>query len=268
MKKISHHVIFLSSIIFVLITPWHAFSSPREVTLFSDSALMTEVTKVRLSPLNNEYKKAVFLLPAKADPMSLVCGFAQPTKMQIESLSWRPIYPDDDETLKILRRQLQKMHDENNDLLAHIKALESQIQFWQLQTKAKAKNSNDAAAISATLGRNLKILYKDKLAKEAESAKAEKRIDECRKELSRQEKNKEALWEITLLLSGPQTAETALKYSYLVGGCGWAPHYRIEANTQTKQISFKHETNIWQNTSHRLESGSTAHRRTSGDCRR
>ncbi|MBN1664675.1 MAG: DUF4139 domain-containing protein [Deltaproteobacteria bacterium] len=248
MMKTSRYIFFLSALILVLAHPCRLWAAPHEVILFPHAAYITEDSKIRLQPANHDQKKAVFLLPAEADPASLVCGFAQTTTMRIEGLSWRQIIPDNDETIKALRSRLKKGQEEKNDLLAHIKSLDAQIQFWQAQAKGKAKSNAEAVGTVAAVGRNLKALYREKFMKEAEAEKTDKVIADCLDETGRYETGKGVLWEITLLISGAQTGEAVFRYSYLVGDCGWTPHYRIEAETPLSQVTVKEQVRIEQNT--------------------
>ena len=226
--------------------PVCAWSAPREVTFFLDSAYVQEVTKVKLQTENKDLRKAIITLPGQADPDSLVAGLVHNSKMKIEDMTWRQVVRQDDAKIANIRKQLDTQKDEKKILQSSIRALDTQVQFWQLQTKAKVKTVADASNLSAAIGKNIKKSYQDKLSQESELEKLDKKIKETQDELDRAAGKKEAAWEITLLLSGTKNGETTLSYTYSLSECGWQPLYRLEAKPQDKKIDFTWEAEIWQ----------------------
>jgi uncharacterized protein (TIGR02231 family) len=223
-----------------------ALSAPREVTLFPDSAQVMETTKVKLQTEGKYLKKAVFVLPAQADPDSLVTQVPEGLKLKIEDQTWRQIVRQDDGEILKLRKQVEKVRNDRRSLQAAIQSLNTQIQFWQLQTKAKMKTLNDTHNMSAAIGRNMKKTYEDKLNRELELEKMDKIIKELQEELDRTVGKKETAWEVAVLLSGTQATEATLTYTYSMTGCGWLPLYRLEARPKQKKIVFSWEAEVWQ----------------------
>jgi uncharacterized protein (TIGR02231 family) len=229
-----------------LCSPWNAWAAPKEVTLFPDSALVVESKKVKIQADGKDLQKAVFVLPAHADPETLSTRLPDGSKVKIEDLAWRQIVRQNDDRIADIGKQLEKVKNDRRNLQSVIQSLNTQIQFWQLQTKAKMKTLSDANNMSAAIGKNIKKTYLDKLNQELELAKLDKKVKELQEELDRTTGQKETAWEVTVLLSGHQVAETVLTYTYSMSGCGWLPLYRLEAKPGDKKISFTWEAEIWQ----------------------
>jgi uncharacterized protein (TIGR02231 family) len=232
----------------VFLSPAHAWSAPNEVTFFPDSAYVQEVAKVTLHAEDEGLRKAIIILPGQADPDSLTVNVRQDSKMRIEDMAWRQIIRQDDARIATFRTQLDNLKDERKSLQSSIRALDIQVQFWQLQTKAKVKTVADAHNMSAAIGKNVKKSYQDKLTQEGELEKLDKKIKEAQDEFDRAAGKKETAWEITILLSGSKNVDTTLSYTYSLSECGWHPLYRLEAHPQNKKISFTWEAEIWQST--------------------
>ncbi|MDO8785657.1 MAG: mucoidy inhibitor MuiA family protein, partial [Syntrophales bacterium] len=227
--------------------PFIAGAVPIEVTLFPGSARIIEVTKVHLHQEGKDSKRAVFLLPGQADPNSLVTRLAQPEAgLRIEDQAWQQVPRRDDDKIKELNKQIQALKDERSTIQAAIFSLETQIQFWESQTKAKMKTIPDASDMASAIGKNIQKVYRGKLAAEPEIERINKRIREMEDELSRTVGKKETLWEVTIFFSGPQAQEASLTYSYFMSGCGWLPLYRLDARPKERQILFSWEAEIWQ----------------------
>jgi len=226
--------------------PFNAGAVPKEVTLFPGSARVLEVTKVRLYPADKDLQGAVFFLPGLADPNSLVTRLAKEGGLRIEDQTWRQVARHDDEKIKKLRKQIQTLKAERNTLQAAIFSLETQIQFWQSQTKAKMKTIPDAFNMVSAIGKNIQKAYQGKLSSEPEIERLNKQIKEMEDELDRTVGEKETLWEVILLFSGSKAQEASLTYSYSLSGCGWLPLYRLDARPQEKRILFSWEAEIWQ----------------------
>jgi hypothetical protein len=234
-------------IIVLCLYPVTTRAAPREATIFPDSAQVLEVSKVTLLPEEKDLMKALFILPGKADPHSLVTRLSSESRLKIEDLRYRQTVRRDDLKIGDLQRQTENLREERNSLQATLHSLESQLQFWQLQTKAKVKTIQEAAATAAVIGKNIKKISQEKLSREAELGKLDKKIKEFQDEVKHATDAKETAWEVTLLLSGPRTGETMLTYSYLMSECGWTPRYRLEAQPGARRILFGAEARIWQN---------------------
>lgn len=232
--------------IVIFFYPVCVWSAPREVTFFPDSAHVHEVTKVKLQAENKDLRKAIVILPGQADPDSLVASLVQNAKLKIEDMTWRQVVRQDDTKIANFRKQLDTLKDEKKILQSLIRALDTQVQFWQLQTKAKVKTVADAHTLSTAIGKNIKTSYQDKLTQESKLEKLDKKIKETQDELDRAAGKKETAWEITILLSGSAQSEATLSYTYALSECGWKPMYRLEAKPRDKKINFTWEAEIWQ----------------------
>ena len=229
-----------------LLAPIPGLAAPREVTLFPASAQVLETARLK-AVTEGSLKKATFTLPAQADPASLVTRLNEAGKTRIVDQAWRQIVRPDDEKILGLRKRIEAVKTERNAVQATIKALETQILFWQLQTKARAKTLADAGNLAAAIGRNVKKAHQDKMAREPELEKLDRKLTELQDELNRRVGRKDNAWEVTLLLSGaPPAGEVSAEYSYSLSGCGWTPQYRLEARPRDARILFTWEAEIWQ----------------------
>jgi uncharacterized protein (TIGR02231 family) len=233
-------------VIFVFCLPGTSWSLPREVTFFPSSAQVSEVAKVKLLPHGTEQAKTLIILPGQADPDSLVVRIANDPKTRIDDINWRQTTRQNAEKIASLMKQLEKLKETRKNLQATVRGLDTQIQFWQLQTKAKLKTMTDVYNMSAAIGKNIQKAYQDKLSKESELEKIDKQLKEAQNDLDRAAGTKENAWEVTVLLSGSRGSETTLTYTYSLAGCGWHPLYRLEAKPKYKQITFTWEAEIWQ----------------------
>ncbi|MBA4396159.1 MAG: hypothetical protein C0394_02025 [Syntrophus sp. (in: bacteria)] len=221
-------------------------AAPHEVTLFPASAQVVEMVRLKIVRDGN-LKKAVFTLPAQTDPESLVTRVDQGGKLRIMDQTWRRIDRLDDDRIKDLRQKIETLKGERNNMLAAIRAIETQIQFWQMQTKAKVKTTAEAGHFSTVIGKNVKKAYEDKLARDPELEKLNRRIKELEEEMNQTAGRKDTIWEVTLLLTGSPTAsDIPVTYTYNLSGCGWSPLYRLEANPRDNQVLFTWEAEIWQ----------------------
>jgi hypothetical protein len=112
---------------------------------------------------------------------------------------------------------------------AAILATEAQIQFWQLQTKAKTKTLADARNMAAAIGQNIRKAGQEKIALDESLRRAEQRLRDMEAERTALPDRRKATWQITASLSGTTAREQTLMVTYHMGGCGWTPSYRIEA---------------------------------------
>jgi len=236
-----------STLIFMaLLLPAAVFAIPVEVTFFPNTARVKEISKLRLEPAANGLKKTVFVLPGQAEPDSLVIYNDAKNLAVIENQTWKRITSRDEETIRDLKKKIDELKEARIKIVSGIKALDTQIQFWQMQTKAKFKTLMDAANMSSALGKNIKKSMMEKLALEPELEKLDKQIAQLNEELKAAGGKREDAWEITVLLSGAQGSDMTLHYVYSLSGCGWIPNYRLEARPFNSQVLFSWEGEIWQ----------------------
>jgi uncharacterized protein (TIGR02231 family) len=223
-----------------------ANAAVKEVTLFPNSAKITETAKVRPQCSNNEKCSAVITIPPQADLESLAVSLPSNSRVKIDDLQIRAVQRQDEAKIAELRKQIAKLKDERKDLQAKLQALEVQLQFWQMQTKAKTKTVADADNLAAAIGRNTKKASQEKFIIEGEIENNNKRSKELQESLIQAAGKKETAWEAELTFSGPKQNEIALSYVYNLAGCGWLPLYRIEALPAENTVAFSWDAELWQ----------------------
>lgn len=240
-------ILLSMSLLMIIVHPLTA--APREITLFPEGAHVSEATRVHLTNAGSEARKAIVLLPAGADISTLTVALSQPpAKLKLEDISWRRLDWKESEKGRNLLARMKKMKEEDLEATAQIKALEGQLQFWHAQAKAKAKTPPEAANFSSSLGRNLRWLHREKLAREEQLAALQKRRSALDKESENLEKDKAAMWEVTVQMTGSQAGDVVLHYDYRAGECGWSPSQRIEGDTAAGKIALKKQALIHQDT--------------------
>jgi uncharacterized protein (TIGR02231 family) len=223
-----------------------ANAAVKEVTLFPNSAKITETANVHPQCRNSEKCSAVITMPPQADPESLVVSLPSNSRIKIDDLQIKSVQRQDETKIAELRKQIAKLKDERKDLQARLQALEAQLQFWQMQTKAKTKTVTDADNLAAAIGRNTKKASQEKFIIEGEIEKNNKRSKELQESLTQIAGKKETAWEATLSFSGPSQSEVNLSYNYNMSGCGWLPLYRIEALPVENTVAFSWDAELWQ----------------------
>ena len=168
--------------------------------------------------------------------------------MKIEDQTWRQVVHPTDVKTSEHKKQIEKVKNDRRNLQASIHALNTQIQFWQLQTKAKSKTLSDTYNMSAAIGKNMKKTYYDKLTQELELEILDKKIKTLQDELERMAGKSDTFWEVAIVLSGPQTTEEVVTYTYSITGCGWLPLYRLEARPGDSKVLFTWEAEMWRGT--------------------
>jgi uncharacterized protein (TIGR02231 family) len=236
----------LSLFLFALSLPALTWAAPVEVVFFPESARVSEWTKVRLEPGVNHLKKATILLPSQADPDTLVTRIANASSAVIEDQSWRQVTRVDEDAVKSLKKKIAVLKEERISVQAAMKALDSQIQLWQMQTKARFKTLADASNMSAAMTKSIRKATAERLALDPELEKLDQQIKRLQEELHAAGGRKDTVWEVTVLLSGIQGPEASLSYAYNLGGCGWSARYRLEARPLEQKVLFAWEGEIWQ----------------------
>jgi uncharacterized protein (TIGR02231 family) len=233
-------------ILFPFLFPAVAHAVPRAVTLFPNSAQVTDVTRISPQTTGQGSFKAVVNLPAQALPDSLTARLDSNSPLKIEDQSWRQINRQDEGRIADLRRKLQQAKTERIGVVSAIQSLDAQLQFWQAQAKAKARTAEETSGLAAQIGKSVKTDMQEKLALEPELERLDKKIRELQEEMIRIAGQKETLWEVTLILSGSPMREADLTMTYTLNGCGWLPFYRLDARPREGRILFTWEAEIWQ----------------------
>ncbi|MGV8080184.1 MAG: DUF4139 domain-containing protein [Syntrophales bacterium] len=229
-----------------LLIPSVLFAVPVEVTLYPDSARITETVTARLQPSAGGPASAVLSLPGPADPATLTVGCLPAGSCRIEDYRVKrvetPLGPKEAE----IEKKAAKGRDEAARTRAAILATEAQIQFWQLQTKAKTKTLADARNMAAAIGQNIRKAGQEKIALEESLRRAEQRLRDMEAERTALPDRRKATWQITASLSGTTAREQTLMVTYHMGGCGWTPSYRIEARPGEGKIRMSFDAELRQ----------------------
>ncbi len=134
--------------------------------IFPESARVSEWTKVRLVTGANHLKKAIIVLPAQADPDTLVTQIVNTPGAVIEDQSWRQISRVDEDAVKALKKKIAALKEERISIQAAMKALDSPIQLWQMQTKARFKTLADTSNMSVAMTKSIRKAAAERLALE------------------------------------------------------------------------------------------------------
>lgn len=220
----------------------------KEVTLFPTSAKVEATVKLHLPSSDKNNPQAVIMLPSQADPESLIIFPPAGSRMKIDDVRIKNIEHIDENGIAQLRAKIKKLQKDRQDMRARLQALDVQILFWQAQTKAKTKTVVDADNLASAIGRNTRKAYFEKYSIETELGKIDKQIKELQDELNRIAGRGEKIWNATITLSGPVSNNVELTYTYMLGGCGWQPLYRLEATPSAKSVLFSWDAEIWQST--------------------
>jgi uncharacterized protein (TIGR02231 family) len=238
-----HHKLI---IVLILLLPVCSIAAVKEVTLFPNSAKISETTIIHPQCSGKDKCKAVITLPPQSDPESLVVSIPPQSLVKIEDLQTKQIQVQDEARIADLRKQIATAEGEKKETKAKLEALDAQLQFWQAQTKAKTKTVADSYKLADAIGKNVQKSSQEKFATETRLEKIEKNIKKLQEELNQTAGKKETAWGITLTLSGVSKNEISLPYTYMLAGCGWLPLYRIEALPADKSVSFSWEAEVWQ----------------------
>lgn len=232
--------------IFLLLFPVPAFPAVVKVVLYPDSAYVTETAKVKLAADQGRLKKAVLTLPASADPQTIVILSGNPPLVlkdqQYRKADHTGLAVSDERT-----RKLARLKEERASQRAALYSAEAQIQFWQSQTKTKAKTPQDAVNLASTIARNTKKAWQEKAALEMQLENTDRKIGELQQELKQADKQRLASWEVTAWFSDTNAKEAVLRYAYILADCGWQSIYRLNALSREKTIAFSREAEVWQN---------------------
>lgn len=245
--------IVILSVCLLLFPIREAIPVPIEVTLFPTSACVTEQTKVRPEKVTERLSRCMITLPATADPHTLSMRLIGASNTVLIDYDWRPLSSAETAKAKTVAKKLDELKVARIRLQASLRALESQLVFWQNQTKGRVKNMVEAGNTALTIGKNIQKLTVEKISTEAALDHLERQIKEW-EHMARD-------WEVTCYVSGTPDRDVTLTYTYLVTGCRWTPRYRLEAHPETNEISFmwmgellQHSSEDWRNVTIRLAS--------------
>lgn len=246
MKVNNYRFVLTALMLLFFLLPCPSHSVVNEVTFFPNSAKVTETAKVPLTCSADDKCVASLTLPPLADPQSLIVSPTAGSRLKIDDLQVQSIERRDEVKIAELRKELAKLRQERKEQQARLQALDAQMQFWQMQTKAKTKSIAEADNLASAIGRNVRKASQEKFAAETETEKIDKRIKEIQENLNAAAGKKETAWQVILSISGPARGDVFFFYSYNLSGCGWLPLYRLEALPAENKIAFVWEAQIWQ----------------------
>ena len=188
--------LFVAGLVMIWVTNFlltsYAIAAPLEVTLYPASAHITELQKLPLKAIDGKTSEAVFLIPGQSDPETLTTKIVNPANLKVLDQRWRQVTRQDEQAVTLLRKELADLKKEHRRLQADIRSLETQIQFWQLQTKVRMKTVTEAGNMSAAIGKNMRKTVQDKLALEPIIDDITKKIKDLEEKLQRTTGEKES----------------------------------------------------------------------------
>ncbi len=226
--------------------PFMAAATVREVTLFPQSAKVEETVKISHPSAGLNKNQVTIVLPPQADPESLVVSPPSTKGVRIDDIRVTPVTRSDEDRIAQLRTRLKNTQNEKKEAQAKLKALDVQLQFWQAQTKTKTKTVAEADNLATAIGRSSRKIYSEMNVIEAELEKLDKQIKELQDNLNQAAGKTQKAYEASITLSGSLPGEFILNYSYILGGCGWQPLYRLEALPSSNSIVFSWDAELWQ----------------------
>ncbi|OPY87789.1 MAG: hypothetical protein A4E72_01427 [Syntrophus sp. PtaU1.Bin208] len=251
MKKIWTFAARLSALTLIaLFSPlFRVYAAPVEATLFPDFAQMMEVSQVSAHFEGRGRGTVQLILPGRVQPEDLKIFLDDDPDLKITNLSWRTLPTRGSTQNDAQAKQLRNITEERKRLAAVIKGLETEIAFWQSQTKAKTKTLKDAMNLSAAISRNTKKAWQEKMTLEGECEKLDLRIKNLSEELKKTSAEDNAERQVTLSLTGlkPEKKNLSLKYAYTLSNCGWLPLYRLEGRFLAGRVDFSWDAEVWQN---------------------
>ena len=129
-----HHKLI---IVLILLFPVSSIAAVKEVTLFPDSAKISETTKI--NPQCDKGKcLSIITLPSQADPESLVVSLPPQSRVKIEDLQLKPIQVQDKAKIADLRKQIAGPKREKRDA-GKVAGLEVQLHSGRRKQRQKQK---------------------------------------------------------------------------------------------------------------------------------
>lgn len=232
--------IFFALCVFVPVAAW---ATPRQVTLFPDSALVEETCSVELEQHGDTSSKAIVTIPGQADPSSLRFSRLR-EKTAITDVSWTERREPHHAALVPLQARLEKLTSKHDALTGELEATLGRLQFWKAQTEPAQRTVAALRELASELSRNLRADKARVQILERDLAQLNTDIAQVREQIAQIAGQGRTVWDIRVLFSGAPPKE--LSYSYVMRDCGWEPVYRLEALPDRGGIAFSWQAKIWQ----------------------
>jgi hypothetical protein len=175
---------FIAGLLAIIICPHFSWADVSQVNLDPSYDVVTRNTRVQVLRDSDSYRKATFYLPAEVDPKSVQIVLAVDKSLKRKNQNNKNINTVvDTPEADVLHKRMKKLRDERISVRASIEGHDAQIQFWQMQTKAKTKTVADASNLSAAIFKNMKKAWQDKLTLQLELERIDKSIKELQAEI-------------------------------------------------------------------------------------
>jgi hypothetical protein len=152
-------------------------------------------------------------------------------------------------------QKIAKLKDELVNLENHVALLQARkngllakIKFWESRSETHESSLEKLKILAATMGAEIQkdMITADQTTKEINTSK--EAISKLKKRINDIQGDKKTSWKIHLTFSPGNQQIINCTWSYEVRGCGWTPHYRLEALPGQNQIHFTWEATIHQST--------------------
>lgn len=228
-----------------LLLPTAAWCAPHEVTLFPQTALVQELTKVTLQQAGAGFSSCDIALSGQADPATLRFG-ALPDKLMLADTTWTSGQTPDLAALEPLNVRLKELQDNRLQISAELEGTQGRIAFWKAQSSPQQQNIEALKALAAELGTMLRTDTAAALELERKRADLDKQIAQIQEKIDQITGNVKTVWQVRLLFSGSSDKPVELRYSYSVNECGWTPLYRLDAQPDSNKVDFSWQAKVWQ----------------------
>jgi len=228
-----------------LILPGFGAATPYKATLFPASAKIYERGTLKLSPAGQS-RSGTIILPGRADPATLIV--TPPLGVPLLDMMQEKISSIDSQKLADLKHELANIENRAAILRARKNGLLAKIKFWESRSQTQDSSLEKLKLLAATMGSEIQ---KDMIAADQTSNeinKAKEAMAKLKNRIAAIQGDKKTSWQINLNFA-PGTEQTInCTWSYEVRGCGWTPHYRLEAMPGQNQIHFTWKATIQQST--------------------
>ncbi|MDY6951105.1 MAG: mucoidy inhibitor MuiA family protein [Thermodesulfobacteriota bacterium] len=233
-------------------------SQIKEVTLFSDEALVTREAQVQVHEGLNEILLAVDAFRVDADAVSArVFGEGEVYSVQLKEIYLEEAPQENiralEEKLRELRASLKGLEDSKLVLKNKEQFLGSVVDFSKTQVPQDMKTSfpltEDLEKTLAFLGSNLEQIHQQRQALDDKTEEMNKEIRVVEKELAslttRPHREKKA---IEILFSAKEDQQIKIQASYLVDNAFWQPLYKAAVPLDLKAVNLTMFSKIHQKT--------------------
>ena len=140
MKANNYYIYHKLIIVLFLLLPISSMATVKEVTLFPNSAKISETATI--NPQCDKGKcVSIITLPSQADPESLVVSLPPQSRVKIEDMQIKPVQVQDENRIVELRKQIAGLQEERKAKQVKIAGSRSTASVLAGANKSKNKNS-------------------------------------------------------------------------------------------------------------------------------